>query len=893
MYTGSSELTFPGPADRIHLNYLNQRESLDVDLYQFDVGLDGIVKAQTIAARLAEASRLDTRLSLFRRDFDTGLLELMAANDDFFSSDSYLELAVSPNPDGSPAEYFVGVSAEGNSLFDPDTGLPSPGGSSQGEYELRLDFVADIALTTAITDGSGSVLDGDRDGLAGGNYNFWFEPSIDDAALTSIGNTVYVDKDAAAGGDGRLGSPFNNIPMALNAAQSLVSTTNTEGVVVRLLPSAGPDGNVSTVVDNVAYEIGMIASIGQVLEDGRNLHLPGGIHLVVDAGVIMKFLDSRISVGSDNDGFDRSQSSISVQGTPDLPVYFTSYNDPRLGSNSNVLGFDPEAGDWGGIEIRNDVDRDQGRVDLERQGLFQSYINHASFQYGGGEVTSVNRVISPIHLSEARVEVSYNMMELSADAPVSADPNTFEITTFTEPRYQSSRLSGFGFISDYDRVGPVVHGNQLVNNPTNGLFVRIDTPPGGGLETLQVAARFDDTDVVHVVAENFVLEGVPGGLLQDSQQPDPVVGLIAQPAGMLVAGDYTYSYTFVDAFGFESPNSEPQTITLSGPSNVQLTDIPIASGKYVGRRLYRSFNSGPLKLVAELDRTSLDHLDDVAMPAASAAELPVPGTVTVVQDAGPGNLANGTYSYKYTFVDASGIESRYSLAASVSIGNNRNVSVTGIEPAAGKYVGRVLYRSRGGGPFRLVANLDATATSHVDDNDSAGAIAEQTSIRHSRITSTLVVDPGMIIKSQGSRIELGFGANLLAEGRDGDEIVFTSKADDRYGASGSFDTDGNDDTRGDKGDWGGFYASPTSRISIDEAFIAYAGGVTGVNGGTASFNTVQAHQAETRITNTRFENNADGTGFESGRWQNGVCSPERCNGLYQFDAANADQQRVC
>ena len=56
----------------------------------------------------------------------------------------------------------------------------------------------------------------------------------------------------------------------------------------------------------------------------------------------------------------------------------------------------------------------------------------------------------------------------------------------------------------------------------------------------------------------------------------------------------------------------------------------------------------------------------------------------------------------------------------------------------------------------------------------AGAIAEQTSIRHSRITSTLVVDPGMIIKSQGSRIELGFGANLLAEGRDGDEIVFTS-----------------------------------------------------------------------------------------------------------------------
>ena len=868
-YPGSSELTFPGPADRIHLNYLNQRESLDVDLYQFDVGLEGIVKVQTIAARLAEASRLDTRLSLFRRDFDTGLLELQAANDDYFGEDSYIELTVSPNADGSPAEYFVGVSAEGNSLFDPDTGLPSPGGSSQGEYELRLDFVADIALTTAITDGSGSVLDGDRDGLAGGNYNFWFEPSIDDSALISIGNTVYVDKDAAVGGDGTLADPFNNIPMALNAAQSLVSTTNTEGVVVRLLPSEGPDGDVATMVDNVAYEIGMIASIGQVLEDGRNLQLSGGIHLVVDAGVIMKFLDSRISVGSDNDGFDRSQSSISVQGTPDLPVYFTSYNDPKLGSNTNVLGFSPAAGDWGGIEIRNDVDRDQGRVDLERQGIFQSYINNANFQYGGGEVTSINRVISPIQLSESRVEVSYNTMESSSDAPVSADPNTFEITTFTEPRYQSSRLSGFGFISDYDRMGPIVHGNQLVNNPTNGLFVRIDTPPGGGLETLEVAARLDDTDVVHVMAENFVLEGVPGGLIQDSQQPDPVVGLIAQPAGLLVPGNYTYSYTFVDAFGFESPNSEPQTITLAVPSNVQLTDIPVASGKYQGRRLYRSFNSGPLKLVAELDRTSLDHLDDAAMPAASAAELPVPATVTVAEDAGPGNLANGTYSYKYTFVDASGIESRYSLAASVSIANSRNVLVTDLEPAAGKHVGRVLYRSNKGGPFRLVANLGATATSHVDDNVNPGAIAGQTSIRHSRITSTLVVDPGMIIKSQGSRIELGFGTNLLAEGRDGDEIIFTSKGDDRYGASGSFDTDGNGDTRGDKGDWGGFYANPTSRLSIDEAFIAYAGGVTGVNGGTASFNAVQVHQAETRITNTRFENNADGTGSIQGDGRSG------------------------
>lgn len=875
VYPASNELTFPGPADRIHLEYLEQRESLDVDFYQIEVAQDGILTAQTFAVRLAESSRLDTRLSLFLRDPDTERLELVAANDDFFSSDSYVEIAVSPNPDGTAAEYFVGVSAEGNALFDPDTGLPSPGGASQGEYELRVDFIADIALTTAITDGSGSVLDGDRDGVAGGNYSFWFEPAIDDSGLLSVVNTIYVNKDAAVGGNGTLASPFNNIPMALNRAGSLVSTTNPEGVVVKLLPSAGPDGDVTTVGDNIAYEVGLIASIGQVLADGRNLELPGGVQLVVDAGVIMKFLDSRISVGSDNDGFDRSQSSISVQGTPELPVYFTSYNDTALGSNSNVLGFSANAGDWGGIEIRNDVDRDQGRIDLERQGLFQSYINHASFQYGGGEVSSIGRVIAPIHLSEARAEVSYNTMQLSSDAPISADPNTFELTTFTEPRYQTSRISDFGFIADYDRVGPVVHGNQLIENPTNGLFIRIDTPPGGGLESLRMPARFDDVDVVHVMAENFVLEGVPGGLVQDSQQPDPIVGLVTPPASTLDP-EYFYTYTFVDEFGFESPNSEPQQVRVLVGENVQLTDIPVATGKYVGRRLYRSDDVGQtFKLVAELDRTSLDYVDSLGAPAASAPQLLMPAALGAVEDAAVGQLAAGTYSYKYTFVDESGIESRYSLNTTVTIAPAdapKNIVLSGIELPSGKYVSRNIYRSDNGGAFQLVAVLeDATATSTTvtDDNTNPGQVAGKTGIRHGRISSTLVVDPGMIIKSQGSRIELGFGANLLAEGRDGDEIIFTSKADDRYGASGSFDTDGNGDTRGDKGAWGGFYAKPTSRLSIDEAFIAHAGGVTGVNGGTASFNTVQVHQAVARIANTRFEDNAKGTGSEQGDGRTG------------------------
>ncbi|MFG0262286.1 MAG: matrixin family metalloprotease, partial [Novipirellula sp. JB048] len=559
----SPSWAFPGDHDLVHGRYLHQLESLDVDLYRVDVSEPGMLRAQTFAQRLPDASLLDTRLSLFR---DNGSeLELISSNEDYFGSDSFLEFAV------TPGRYFVGVAAAGNEAYDPNSGVSSPGGASEGEYELRVDFRSDMAAT--ITDAGGSQLDGDRDGTAGGNYNFWFKPNTS--------NTIYVNKSAGAG-SGPLGSqnnPFNNIPHALAAAQARIDS-GAQDVVVRLLPNGGADGDISTPHDNIAYEVGYIDALDQTLADGRNLILPGGIQLVIDAGVVMKFLDSRISVGSDDDGVDRSGSAIQVQGTPELPVYFTSYNDRELGTNSNpLLTVQPAAGDWGGIEIRNDIDRLQGREDAERQGIFDNYINHAQFTFGGGEVSTINRVIDPIHLSEARAEISYNTIQNNARA-ISADPNTFAVTTFAEPRFQNQSLFGGGFVSDYERVGPSIHGNQITDNGTNGLFVRIDTPTGGELEQLVVSARFDDTDIVHVLSENLLLQGSPGGVFEESARPNPIIGLVAQPGGgALPAGDYEYSYTFVDAYGFESPGSFAQSVSgVTAGSAVKLSHLSPATG---------------------------------------------------------------------------------------------------------------------------------------------------------------------------------------------------------------------------------------------------------------------------------------------------------------------------
>jgi hypothetical protein len=100
---------------------------------------------------------------------------------------------------------------------------------------------------------------------------------------------------------------------------------------------------------------------------------------------------------------------------------------------------------------------------------------------GGGKVSvgSIEQVFTPVYLESARPTVTYNLVADSADAAFSADPNSFE----------DSR----------GRVGPDLHDNHLEGNSVNGLFVRIATAAGVPLDKLEVPARWDDRDVVHVV----------------------------------------------------------------------------------------------------------------------------------------------------------------------------------------------------------------------------------------------------------------------------------------------------------------------------------------------------------------------------------------------------------
>ncbi len=623
------ERVFPSDHDIVHAQHVFRPESNDIDMYRFQVSSSGQFTAEILAERLADPSSLDASITLYRQNSD-GSREVIARNEDYYSEDAYLSV------DLEIGSYFLAVSSRGNDLFDPNVENSGSGGVTQGEYELRMHFRDDADL--GIVDATGTLLDGDSDGVAGGVYNTWFQSA-------SVSDTLFVDKSAAAGGNGSLATPFRTISAAFAASQP--------GDVVRIVGNGGADGNLATLTDNRPFEVGF-NSLGQPLADGAQMTVPRGVTVMIDAGAVFKMRLSSIIVGSTSPSVDRSRGVLQVLGTPVHNVSFTSLNDETIGLDSSPFVTVGRAGDWGGLEFRNDVDRKEGRLDAEAQGLFLNTVNFADIRYGGGSVLidSQERVIAPIQMVSARPTVANNAIRFSADAAMSASPNSFEETNFHSTDSLGVDYQAVPFTSDYSRVGPNIHDNHLFDNSVNGLFVSVQGSVNGVLETMTVAGRWDDADIVHVVGENLVIAGGAGGLLL--------------PAG----------------------NTDPE------------------------------------------------------------------------------------------------------------------------------------------------ARRDAR----------------------------LSVDPGVVVKLDGTRIEVGFSAQFIAEGSSDAPIVFTSTRDDRFGAGGTFDTTPRSTAAPEAGTWSGIYASPTSSLSLDYAQLHFAGGVSSVEGTFAGFNAVEVHQARARIAHTRFESNADGVG---------------------------------
>ncbi|QDU12876.1 Calx-beta domain protein [Gimesia maris] len=632
------QTVYPGDYDITHLLRLYRTDANDIDLYEFNLAESGTFRAEVFAERLQNSSLLNSVLTLFDEDHN-----VIARNDDYFSNDSFLELNL------AAGTYFIGVTSTGNDNYNPEIENSGDNGSTDGLYELRLNFAADpvIDLNTPSnseilldTDGTGTAFDGDSDGIPGGAYDFFFVAS-------DSTNTIYIDKTNTAVGDGTLGNAYSTISEALNNV-----TAATE--VIRILGNGGTDGDLRTTDDSNNYLIGYDDDFN-VLADGESIIVPQGVTVVIDQGAVIKLQNTVIDVGSSSTLEDRSNAALQILGTPDAQVVLTAYGNDAVGGDDDGPSDGANPGDWGGIIFRADSD-------YEDDSVFLNYIAHADISYGGGQVYlgSVLQTVAPIHIDEARPTLAYNTITYSANAAISADPNSFDVTLM--------KGGDFNHDQTLKRIGPDIYGNTIIDNSLNGLFIRTETLFGQDIDKVNVTARFDDTDIVHIITENLFIEAGTGG--------------------------------------------------------------PVATG--------------------------------------------------------------------------SGLQARYS--------------------------------------------------------------------------GSVVFDAGMVVKLGGSRIQTGRGnAGIIAEGTEEAPVIFTSLFDDRYGAGGTFDTTNNDiqganEREAQAGDWGGIILNQTSHGSIDHAIIAYGGGTVPLEGFSDSFNAIEVHQADLRVSNTLFESNA------------GVASSTDRNGLGRNEA---------
>ena len=227
-------------------------------------------------------------------------------------------------------------------------------------------------------------------------------------------------------------------------------------------------------------------------------------------------------------------------------------------------------------------------------------------------------------------------------------------------------------------------------------------------------------------------------------------------------------------------------------------------------------------------------------------------------------LGAGQYNYRITQVDADFVESLASApTATISVELGQQIiRLNGLPAAQPPFISRRLYRSAndGNGPYQLVAELGSTETTFIDSGGTLGGTLVDAAGTLARPHGSLIVDPGVVVKSDMAGIRITGGGQLVAEGLPQRPVVFTSIFDDRFGGGGTFDSGGDGPSTGTPGDWGGIYAGLGGKVSLDNAVIAYGGGVTPLQGAFAAFNPLEIHQAEARLTGSLLEHNLDGTG---------------------------------
>ncbi len=915
------ESLLPGDFDLTHLKHLYRPDVIDIDMYRFDITETGKLSAEIVAERLADSSRLDSALTLYRLNGD-GSYTAIARNNDYFSEDSFLEVTL------QPGTYFIGVSASGNDVYDPNIEDSGFGGTSDGEYHLQLRFTP--ALNDSIRDTGASV-------------------SQLNTMVVRTGGSGFTDGQTIILRDGTFQRTFEiDFNSTLNNANNervVLSSGMLQSEVVAALVSAINDADFGVVASSTGNRIEL-----RNLATNNPITLDPGI-IQAQSIVITSGAAAGASIDGDLDGtaggafnfwFRAEPSTYDTLATSTPRTLFVDGTYTGTAQNGSIsqpfstIGAAITAADNAG---RGDVIRviGLGGVGDDQTTLSDNIayligynpLNNAPLKDGTEIVLpqGVTMMIdegailkfanSSIQVGSTSVidDQSYAALQILG-IPERYQPNTETDGTVTQ---DDARLNRRVTLTSYRET-------TLLNDPDAELVghdsYTQDTAGAGDwggilfnqeVDREQLRGTYEDAGIFmnSIIGAEFRYAGgiaeVDGAdvslapIYMEEARPTINYNIIRLSSGAALSAD---------------PNSfEESNYTVYNGAPASFTpDVSRVGPDIFGNRIVENSTNGmlvrilsspgapleELTVTARFDDTDIVyviqealHINATPGGPSSTAELAIKiphlagitaGSqlqINAVSD------TNDTRTLIIQFVDGTTpVTTVFSWGAvyQVDLATMTTSEVPNIEDgdvpsgifteaALAEQIAFLINRFRNAqafaanGPFFL--NIDPVAVNgniRVTGDYTANYVGGNggivvAPILDARLDSSLVVDPNVVVKFNAGRIEVEMGANFIAEGAPGRPVVFTSLRDDRYGFGGTFDTN-NDGaaTTPDAGDWSGIYFAHVSSGSIDNALLAYGGGESGIDGGQAHFNVVEIHQAKVRVTNSTFEYNEDGQG---------------------------------